>query len=187
MGPNGLKLRVGLVLAALVWAAGCGGGGRQAGVPSAPAASQPGGGQPVASGAPAASSQGQSSGEINACNLLTSEELAPVIGGEIWSRGELLQHGPGNSDCLFQYEENRIFVRYRAGTTSFEYNKMMAENEEAVPGVGDEAYWYPHSKTLEIRVKDNTLEIEMAFPPNRTGGDLKSGAVELGKKAAARM
>ena len=141
--------------------------------------------KPSATSSKTTQSQVSESG-INACKLLTREELEPAIGGEIAGYGELLQHGPGNSECLFQYEDNRIFVRYKAGTSSFDYNKIMAKGEP-VSGVGDEAYWYPISKTLEARVKGNTLEIEMLFPPNSASGDLKSAAIELAKKAASRM
>lgn len=187
-----------LFLSVILLAAGCGGTSRQPSPPVDSLASQPSAQvessvpsssdqQPEASSSTSeASSQEPSSvKEIKACDLLTREEVAPVIGGEMWGPPELLRHGGGLSECMFQYVDNRIFVRYQAGTSSFEYVKMM-DKGEAIPDVGDEAYWYSVSKTLQARVKGNTLEIQMSFPDDFSG-DLKSAAADLAKKAATRM
>ena len=123
---------------------------------------------------------------VKACDLVNYEELEAFAGGKMWGRGELLQHGGGISECMFQYEENRIYVRYRTGISWFEYVKKM-DKGEAISNIGDEAYWYSVSKSLIVRVKDNTLQIQMAFPPNGLKTNQKTAAINLAKKAITRL
>lgn len=70
--------------------------------------------------------------KVKACDLLNNEELEAFAGGKMWGRGELLQHGGGISECMFQYEENRIYVRYRTGISWFEYVKKMDKGEARI-------------------------------------------------------
>lgn len=46
------------------------------------------------------------------------------------------------------------------------YAYVKAVNKgEVVAGLGEEAYWYPVSKSLALRVKDSSLEIQLSLPP----------------------
>lgn len=119
-------------------------------------------------------------------SLLTGEELEAAVGEEIWGRGELLRHGEGISECMFQYEENRIFVRLRTGTSWFAYVKAV-NRVEVVAGLGEEAYWYPVSKSLALRVKDSSSEIQLSLPPNGLKTNQKAAAIKRAKKAVARL
>lgn len=123
---------------------------------------------------------------VTACSLLTSEELKAFLGGEIWGPGELLRHGGGISECMFQYGENRVYVRLRTGTGWFDYVKAV-DKGEAMAGLGDEAYWYSIAKSLAVRVKDTTLEIQLSFPANGLKTNQKTAAIRLAKKAIPRI
>lgn len=122
----------------------------------------------------------------SACSLITNGELKALIGGEMWGPGELLQHGGGISECMFQYGESRVYVRLRTGTSWFDYVKAV-DKGEAVAGLGDEAYWYSIAKSLAVRVRGTTLEIQLSFPANGLRTNQKTAAIGLAKKAMPRI
>ncbi|MFM9419193.1 hypothetical protein CSW37_02355 [Thermus scotoductus] len=119
-------------------------------------------------------------------SLLTGEELEAAVGEEMWGRGEVLRHGGGISECMFQYEENRIFVRLRTGTSWFAYVKAV-DRVGVVAGLGEEAYWYPVSKCLPVRVRGSSLEIQLSLPPKGLKTNQKAAALKRAKKAVARL
>lgn len=87
---------------------------------------------------------------------------------------------------MFQYEENRIFVGLRTGTSWFAYVKAV-DKGEVVAGLGEDAYWYPVARSLAVRVKGSSLEIQLSLPPNGLKTNQKAAAIKLAKKAVARL
>ncbi|MCI0390787.1 MAG: DUF3558 domain-containing protein [Acidobacteria bacterium] len=129
-------------------------------------------------------SAAESSGSLDPCSLLTREEVTTVLGQPVTEAK--LQSFP-RPNCEYTIGEGSLTVFLftdPSAKVGFEAGKKMQDvHTEPVSGVGDQAYWSPSIKTL------NVLKGNIYFTVQFYG--IRSGLLEtmssLAQKAAARL
>ena len=121
---------------------------------------------------------------IDPCSLLPKEEIAVALGEQVTEAK--LQSSP-RPNCKYTVGEGSLTVfvfNDPSAKGGFGAGKTLQDpHTEAVGGVGDQAYWSPSIKTL------NVLKGKIYFTVQFFG--IKSGSLEtakvLAQKAAARL
>jgi hypothetical protein len=122
----------------------------------------------------------QSVAPINPCSLLSREEVAMVLNQTV-SNAEL--NAAPRPNCRYSVGEGSVtlFVFQNEGAkVGFELGKTAQDaNTQPVTGVGDQAYWSPSIKTL------NVLKGEIYFTVQFYG--VTAGSLETMKTLAQRV
>ena len=186
-----LGLALPLILPALLVIAACGGddesGGSEATASRAEATdgTEPTGGDEEPSPTEDDSGNG-GGGEIDACSLLTDDEIEAVLGTPVT--------GAPDSDGVEQFSgctwegEGLAIVRVSVLSASKEevtaYFEFAKNDSEAVDGLGDGAQWNDLTKSLEILVDDNT---DVSITVAGSESDEKQTAIDLADKVLNRL
>ena len=125
-----------------------------------------------------------STGSIDPCSLLAKEEIAVALGEQVTEAK--LQSFP-RPNCKYTVGQGSLTVfvfNDPSAKGGFESGKTAQDpNTQAVGAIGDQAYWSPSIKTL------NVLKGNIYFTVQFFG--IKSGSLEtakvLAQKAAARL
>ena len=121
---------------------------------------------------------------IDPCSLITKEEVGTVLGQEV---SEAKVRSSPRPNCQYSVGEGSVTVFVFTDATAaggFQAGKTMQDaHTEVVSGIGDEAYWSPDIKTL------NVLKGNIYFTVQFYG--VSSGSKEtmkaLAQKAASRL
>jgi hypothetical protein len=176
-------------VALLLILAACGGGAPAA---TSPAVATPTQAQPTGAGVPTdapsaamtdAPTNAPTSGSTGAaaCSLLTAEEVSAAY-------GETLEAVP-SEDELYSYctygddREVRTFVTKNAATATTMFDTMKVNDGEAVPGVGDEAWWSTDSFQPGLYVMKGGLLAHISG--SQTGPE--DSIIQLGTLMVSRM
>lgn len=158
MNHTWLARAAGLV-ATIVLVGACSGGG--AGATNAPAGSTGGSGGGTSTGG-GGGGAGADAGTLNACNLLTTDEIKATVGFDV-SAG-VVQNSNGQSDCTWNAAGD---TGSAVGVTVSNYDDSLwqagssAGASTAVTGIGDAAFkGWPHAGDLTIKYK--TYQVAVA-------------------------
>lgn len=152
--------RVAGLAAAIVLVGACSGGG--AGPTNAPAGSTGGGGGGSTTGSGGGGGgggTGADAGTLNACNLLTTDEIGAVTALHV--AAGVVQNSDGQSDCTWNSADGSA-----VGLTISNYDDSLwqagssAGNSTAVPAIGDAAFkGWPHAGDLTIKFKNYQVAV----------------------------
>jgi len=121
---------------------------------------------------------------IDPCSLLTKEEVGTVLGQEV---GEAEVRSSPRPNCQYSVGEGSVTVFVFTDTTAaggFQAGKTMQDaHTEVVPAVGNEAYWSPDIKTLNV-LKGNIYFTVQFY---RISSGSKETMKTLAQKAATRL
>lgn len=121
---------------------------------------------------------------INPCSLLTREEIATAMGQQVTEASVRTSPKP---NCRYAVGEGSVTIfvfNDPSAAGAFQTGKRMQDAQpEAVSGVGDEAYWSPGIKTLNILKGKVYLTVQ--YYGVRSGS--KDSMQALAQKALARL
>jgi hypothetical protein len=132
----------------------------------------------------------------DACTLLTSEEVAEVVGAEV-QNVEAATEGLGAQRCTWTIdpavaEVVTLIVYTQNARTLHDAGKVTPEGEpapeiEPVPGIGDDAYHHKPLATLNVRQGQQAFFVQFVLGTRLEESQTRSGLEELAKKALARL
>jgi len=109
----------------------------------------------------------QSSEDVTACDLVTKEEAAELLGEPVDDADT------GAASCVYSAESIDSFASVGLGlfsfetdgaaNTSFDEGKAQVDSPEDLSGLGDEAYWDPLFGSVDIRQGRHFVTISVAF------------------------
>ncbi len=173
--------RVSALAVAVLLLGACTGGG------SAPSAGG-NGGAPSSGAAGGNGGGGGSAGSLNACNLLSTDEIKAAVG---WPVGTgMLQNTDTQTDCEWDGQGDQAGS---VGLTVADYDDVIwqagssAGNSTAVSGIGDAAFkGWPHAGDLAIKV--GGYEVDVAIIDFYQAGDkVDAETLALGKLVLSRL
>jgi hypothetical protein len=120
-----------------------------------------------------------SGGKTDSCSLLTKEEVAEIMQNTV--REVFLKETP-RPNCNYVFEKGQVvvFLFTDAGArSSFETGRKMQDTgTQTVAGIGDDAYWSPNIKVLNVLKKQAYFTVQ--FIPS------KDASLEKAKRLAVR-
>jgi hypothetical protein len=121
---------------------------------------------------------------LDPCSLLTKEEVASVLGQQV---SEAKVRSTPRPNCEYSVGEGSVTVFVFTDPTAaggFQAGKTMQDaRTEAILEVGDQAYWSPDIKTLNILKRDIYFTVQFYGVPSGSKETMKA----LAQKAAARL
>jgi hypothetical protein len=182
------------VAVSVVLLAACGGGSNDATPTSAPATAAAGDTTPAAdatAGAPATPPQA-SSGEIDACTLVSKAEVEAAIGTTVLDPKP--QQFPNLSSCDFNDPATPVFrlasvtvVTEPSGDGArslFDLGKSNANDPQTIDGIGEDAYWDETLSTLDTL--KGKYEVSVSVSPGE-GVDKLTAAKAIAAKVVANL
>ena len=120
----------------------------------------------------------------NPCSLLTAVEIKEVLGQQVaWIKHE----GPPRPHCKYSVGGGSVTVFVFEDPTAkggFEVGKRAQDaHTEPVAGVGDDAYWSPDIKTLNVLQGGTYFTVQFYGVSSGSAETMKA----LARKAAARL
>lgn len=116
------------------------------------------------------------------CDILKKEEVGEILGVPIIN-AKLTVDLPKQNQCFYEYKEAMgVHVTLVEGLEAF--NFLDKKNAKPIPGVGDEAYYFPNG--LELRVGNNAVSIFNLFSYDITK-DPEKIDIEIAKKLLEKL
>jgi hypothetical protein len=138
-----------------------------------------------------ATTVGSPAGAVDACSLLTVDEVSATI-GEAVGDGKLGSHPP-DYVCTWKSAIGlgevsiEVYTEFGGGSKELavaHYDRADAGSEQ-VSGLGEKAHWVPSNKTFEVLVANYDLQVIAVDV--RAGADLKLETEALAMKALGRL
>lgn len=111
------------------------------------------------------------------CSLLTTAEVATVIGVPV---GEAKRAAMPQPTCEYSARGGTVYVyRIADGRAGFQAGRQMQDAKaQAVAGVGDDAYWSPGIRTLNVLSRDTYLMVQFI--------GIKGAGLDMARALASR-
>lgn len=134
--------------------------------------------------APTNTKSAETVSSLDPCSLLTKEEVGTVLGQEV---SDAKVRSSPKPNCQYSVGEGSVTVFVFTDPSAaggFQTGKTMQDvHTEVVTGVGNEAYWSPDIKTLNV-LKGNTYFTVQFYGVSSAS---KETMKALAQKAAARL
>lgn len=117
------------------------------------------------------------------CDILKKEEVGEILGVPIIN-AKLTVDLPKQNQCFYEYKEDMgVYVTLVEGLEAF--NFLDKKNAKSIPGLGDEAYYFPNG--LELRVGNIALSIFNGFSVYDITKDPEKIDIEIAKKLLEKL
>lgn len=115
-------------------------------------------------------------GKGDSCSLLTKEEVSEIVGSHVKEVKAVAMPRP---NCQYVLEKGSVVVfLFPDAKIDFESGKKYQDKTQPVSGVGDDAYWSPNVRVINVLRKNTYFTVQFL--------GFKSGSLDTAKALALK-